>query len=97
MTTLASRDLVSVRLVKRQRPDLEYAAVVLLDDGVHVVVRAPWSETEAREVGPVRFEPGDVFTEHYWRDRWFSIKEVRSRDGTLQGLVLRGGASRADR
>jgi predicted RNA-binding protein associated with RNAse of E/G family len=33
----------------------------------------------------VRFEPGDVFTEHYWRDRWYSVKEVRAPDGALKG------------
>ena len=32
-----------------------------------------------------RFEPGDVFTEHYWRDRWYSIKEVRDQGGLLKG------------
>lgn len=85
MTILAPGDLVRVRLVKRESADVEYPAIVLLDDGVHAVVRGPWSEAEARDIGPVWFEPGDVFTEHYWRNRWYSIKEVRSRDGTLKG------------
>src|SRR6185437_4720414 len=37
------------------------------------------------DFGFVRFEPGDVFTEHYWRDRWYSVKEVRAGDGTVKG------------
>jgi hypothetical protein len=76
---------VLVRLVKAARPAVEYGADVLGDDGRHLVVRAPWAEPEARDLGFVRFEPGDVFTEHYWRDRWYSVKEVRTEDGVLKG------------
>lgn len=64
---------------------MAYDAVVLLDDGVHIVVRAPWSEAEPRDLGYVRFEEGDVFTEHYWRDRWYSVKEIRTATGDLKG------------
>jgi hypothetical protein len=74
-----------VSLVKRHPPDVEYPVVVVADDGTHVVVRGPWSLAEARDLGYVRFEPGDVFTEHYWRDRWYSVKEVRGRGGALKG------------
>jgi predicted RNA-binding protein associated with RNAse of E/G family len=76
---------VRVRLVKAVHPDVEYRAAVVLDDGTHVVVRGQWSEEATRDLGFVRFEPGDVFTEHYWRDRWYSIKEVRSERGALKG------------
>jgi len=31
------------------------------------------------------FEPGDVWIEHFWRTRWFSIKEVHAADGTVKG------------
>jgi hypothetical protein len=76
---------VKVRLVKVSGRDVEYPATVMADDGVHIVVRGPWAEPEARDLGFVRFEPGDVFTEHYWRDRWYSIKEVRDARGGLKG------------
>ena len=76
---------MTVRLVKHDKPDVEYPAVVLGDDGNHVVVQGPWAEPEARDIGPVRFEPGDVFTEHYWRDRWYSIKAVSDAGGTRKG------------
>lgn len=84
-SSLAPGSPVRVRLVKAVHPDVEYDAVVIVDDGVHIVVRAPWAEAEARDLGFVRFEPGDVFTEHYWRDRWYSIKEVRDEGGLLKG------------
>jgi predicted RNA-binding protein associated with RNAse of E/G family len=82
---LARGSLVRVTLVKRSHPNVEYPAVVTFDDGTHIVVRGTWSEEEVRHLGFVTFEPGDVFTEHYWRDRWYSIKEVRAESGVLKG------------
>ncbi|MET7285652.1 DUF402 domain-containing protein [Streptomyces sp. NPDC005573] len=76
---------VEVVLVKAGRTKIRYAAELLGDDGTRITVRAPWAGEGVRDFGFVRFEPGDVFTEHYWRDRWFSVKEVRAGDGTLKG------------
>lgn len=78
-------DEVTVRLVKEPRPEVRYPAEVVGDDGGHVIVRAPWAGADVRDFGFVQFERGDVFTEHYWRDRWFAIKEVRDADGALKG------------
>jgi predicted RNA-binding protein associated with RNAse of E/G family len=66
-------------------PYLEYAAEVLFDDGDHIVVRAKWAEATDRDVSYVRFEKGDTWTEHYWRGRWYAIKEIRDADGRLKG------------
>ncbi|AVT40188.1 DUF402 domain-containing protein [Plantactinospora sp. BB1] len=82
---LAVGQPVTVRLVKAPRPDLSYPASVLSDDGTHLVVRAPWGKDVVRDMGFVRFVPGDVWTEHYWRDRWYSVKEVYDAAGTLKG------------
>lgn len=82
---LARDGRVQVRLEKHASADVVYDAVVISDDGTHVVVRAPWAEEAPRDLGFVKFEPGDVFTEHYWRDRWYSIKEVRSVSGVPKG------------
>ncbi|MFD3524051.1 DUF402 domain-containing protein [Streptomyces sp. NPDC058653] len=76
---------VEVRLVKAGRTKIRYPASLLADDGSHLVVRAPWAAEGVRDFGFVRFEPGDVFTEHYWRDRWYAVKEVRTGDGVLKG------------
>jgi predicted RNA-binding protein associated with RNAse of E/G family len=64
---------------------LEYEARLLADDGTHLVVEAEFAGTEDRDLGFVMFEAGDVWTEHYWRDRWYSIKAVRSSEGVLKG------------
>lgn len=76
---------IEVRLVKAARTKIRYPATPVADDGTRVVVRAPWAAPDVRDFGFVRFEPGDVFTEHYWRDRWYAVKEVRTGDGTLKG------------
>jgi len=76
---------VEVRLVKAGATKIRYPAEVVADDGTRLTVRAPWASTGIRDFGFVRFEPGDVFTEHYWRDRWYAVKEVRTGDGELKG------------
>ncbi|MGW5351632.1 DUF402 domain-containing protein [Streptomyces sp. NPDC004031] len=76
---------VTVRLVKARREKVRYPATVTADDGVRVTVTAPWSLPHVRDFGFVTFAPGDVFTEHYWRDRWFAVKEVRGPQGGLKG------------
>lgn len=76
---------VTVRLLKAPRPDIEYPATVLYDDGDHIAVRAPWFGDESRDMGFAVFEPGDVWIEHFWRTRWFAIKEVQTAGGTVKG------------
>lgn len=76
---------VEVVLVKAGKMKIRYPAELLADDGTRVSVRAPWAGNGVRDFGFVRFEPGDVFTEHYWRDRWYSVKEVRTAEGALKG------------
>ncbi|MFC8676587.1 DUF402 domain-containing protein [Streptomyces sp. BK205] len=76
---------LEVVLVKAGRTKIRYEAELLTDDGTRVTVRAPWAGEGVRDFGFVRFEPGDVFTEHYWRDRWYAVKEVRDAEGTLKG------------
>ncbi len=76
---------VEVTLTKAGRTKIRYPAEVLAEDGARLSVRAPWAAEGVRDFGFVRFEPGDVFVEHYWRDRWFTVKEVWSADGALKG------------
>jgi uncharacterized protein YbjT (DUF2867 family) len=83
--TFAEGMPIGIRLVKAGQLKLGYEATVRGDDGVHLVVEAPFAGDVAHDVGPVTFAPGDVFTEHYWTDRWYSVKEVRDPAGTLKG------------
>jgi hypothetical protein len=76
---------LDVVLVKAGRTKIRYPAELLSDDGTRLAVRAPWAGDGIRDFGFVRFEPGDVFTEYYWRNRWFAVKEVRDGSGELKG------------
>ncbi|MDX3614200.1 MULTISPECIES: DUF402 domain-containing protein [Streptomyces] len=76
---------VDVVLLKAGRTKIRYPARLLGDDGTRIVVHARWATDGVRDFGFVRFEPGDVFTEYYWRDRWYAVKEVRDARGTLKG------------
>ncbi|WP_395576245.1 DUF402 domain-containing protein [Streptomyces sp. BK79] len=76
---------LDVVLVKAGRTKIRYAGELLHDDGTRIAVRAPWAGAGVRDFGFVRFEAGDVFTEYYWRDRWYAVKEVRSGTGVLKG------------
>ncbi|GAA3774349.1 DUF402 domain-containing protein [Streptomyces chiangmaiensis] len=78
-------DPVEVVLVKAGRTKIRYRAELLHDDGTRIAVRAPWAGDGVRDFGFVRFEPGDVLTEYYWRDRWYAVKEVRDGQGALKG------------
>jgi hypothetical protein len=77
--------LLDVVLVKAGRTKIRYTGELLTDDGTRLAVRAAWAGSGVRDFGFVRFEPGDIFTEYYWRDRWYAIKEVRSATGALKG------------
>ncbi|UQX00463.1 DUF402 domain-containing protein [Streptomyces sp. RerS4] len=75
----------TITLTKAGRTKIRYPATRISDDGDRISLRARWAGEGVRDFGFVRFEPGDVFVEHYWRTRWYAIKEVRSGAGTLKG------------
>ncbi|CAM5385594.1 hypothetical protein SAVIM338S_01766 [Streptomyces avidinii] len=78
-------DRFTVTLTKAGRTKISYPAEPVADTGTRITVRAPWAAGGVRDFGFVRFEPGDVFTEHFWRDRWYAVKEVRTGGGVLKG------------
>ncbi|MFI5686426.1 DUF402 domain-containing protein [Streptomyces sp. NPDC051636] len=80
-----ARGQVEVVLTKAGRTKIRYKSMLMEDNGTRVTVRAPWAGAGVRDFGFVRFEPGDVFTEYYWRDRWYAVKEVRAADGAVKG------------
>jgi predicted RNA-binding protein associated with RNAse of E/G family len=76
---------VTVRLLKGAREKLTYQMTVVADDGEHLVVEGPFVGSAARDLGSVVFELDDWFVEHYWRSRWYSVKEVRDNRGLTKG------------
>ncbi|MEV0412196.1 DUF402 domain-containing protein [Streptomyces sp. NPDC050448] len=80
-----SRTELTVALTKAGRTKIRYPAALVADTGDRISVRAPWAADGVRDFGFVRFEPGDLFTEHFWRTRWYAVKEVRTGEGVLKG------------
>ncbi|TLQ41937.1 DUF402 domain-containing protein [Streptomyces marianii] len=76
---------VDVALVYAGRTKIRYTAQLIEDNGARITVRTNWAASHVRDLGFVRFEPGDLFVEHYWRDRWYVVKEVCGSDGALKG------------
>ncbi|MGW3915064.1 DUF402 domain-containing protein [Streptomyces sp. NPDC005070] len=85
VTSADTPGTLEIVLVKAGRTKISYPAELLADDGTRVVVRAPWAGDGVRDFGFVQFEKGDIFTEYYWRDRWYSVKEVRDAAGERKG------------
>ncbi|MFE2535004.1 DUF402 domain-containing protein [Streptomyces sp. NPDC059371] len=85
VTSADTPGTLEIVLVKAGRTKISYPAELLSDDGTRVVVRAPWAGDGVRDFGFVQFEEGDIFTEYYWRDRWYSVKEVRDAAGERKG------------
>lgn len=77
--------VVTVRLLKGAREKLTYPMTVVDDDGDHLVVEGPFAGAVARDLGYVVFDLDDWFVEHYWRMRWYSVKEVRDSHGRTKG------------
>ncbi|MGW6866020.1 DUF402 domain-containing protein [Streptomyces sp. NPDC054901] len=75
----------TVTLTKAGRTKIRYPATEVADDGDRISVRAPWAAEGVKDFGFVRFEPGDVFVEHFWRTRWYAVKEVWTGEGVLKG------------
>lgn len=67
---------VTVRRAKHAKADLVYPMTVYHDDGDHIVVVGPFSGDAPLDLGYTVFEPSDIFTEHFWRNRWYAIAEV---------------------
>ncbi len=73
-----------VKMDAQHRVRLAYPVEVVARRPHGVIVQAPWG-FPARDLGCVRFEPGDWFTEHYYTDRWFNVQEVVRADGRRKG------------
>jgi hypothetical protein len=84
-TVLVPGSEITVELARGETSFLVYSMTVESDDGEHAVVEGPYAESHDRDLGYVRLELGDRFREHYWRSRWYSIKEISDHDGERKG------------
>lgn len=65
---------------------ISYTAEVLQRNQHVVTLRAVWDRARSPlDLGYVRFEPCDCFTEYFYADCWYNIFEIRAADGRLKG------------
>lgn len=73
-----------IKLDPRGDEKIRYTGEVLEQVGGRVVISASWT-LGVKDLGYVRFEPGDLFTEYYYEDHWFNIFEIVSANGLRKG------------
>jgi len=61
-----------------------YEGELIANDGTCITLRAPWT-LPARALPFVTLEPGDVFIETFYTDRWYNVFEIHGPDGALKG------------
>ena len=75
----------TVKLLKPGKgTEITYQGFELLREPNHLLIHARW-DRDALELGYMTFQPGDHFFEHYYKDKWFNIFEIRSQRGRLKG------------
>jgi|GEM_PF-292804 hypothetical protein len=82
---MSSQRSMTVKLVKPEKNQVvTYCAGVIRATPEYALVRAVWDHPRL-DLGYVTFEPGDVFFEHFYADRWYNVFELRSATGMLKG------------
>ena len=61
-----------------------YEGELIAHDGPRITLRARWA-LPARALPFVTLEPGDVFIETFYTDRWYNVFEIHGPDGALKG------------
>lgn len=84
MIPMAFPDVEITKLDHLGKPVLSYPGEIVYRDGQVIVVRCVWSH-ERYDFGPFDLEPGDIFIEYYYPNRWFNIFEIYDLSGTLKG------------
>ncbi len=79
-----SKPITVVKLDVHGREVIRYPAHLVADDGSEIRLQARWGHPP-RDLGYVLLEPGDRWTERFYRDRWYNIFEIRSAEGHLKG------------
>jgi hypothetical protein len=77
--------MITIRLLKPLKNKIiTFQANVIQRDADYILVRAQWNHPLV-DMGYVTFAPGDYLYEHFYRDRWYNVYELRSQDGVLKG------------
>ena len=67
------------------RQKMAYRGEIVRHDEEVVVARCPWSLGTVLDLGGVMLEPGDVFYEYYYPERWFNVFRIVDAGERLKG------------
>ena len=73
-----------IKLDPAGREKIRYTGELVSRSDHELVVQAAWT-LPARDLGYTRFEPGDLFTEYYYTDRWFNVFAISDQPGVRKG------------
>lgn len=77
---------ITVQLLKPAKGEtIRYAAALLGYGPDFRLLRAVW-ERPRLDLGYVVFEPGDIFLEYFYTNRWFNIFDIHRPDGIHDGF-----------
>ncbi len=80
----SARPLVVQKLLYDGEKSYRWTGTLVHRDAEHLFFTAVFAG-KGRDLGYVVFEPGDVFYEYYYFDRWYNVFQVYSKDGELKG------------
>ena len=63
---------------------IQYQGEVLERLKDEIIIQAYWNHSP-KDLGYVCFEPGDLFIEYYYANRWFNIFEISDASNTRKG------------
>jgi protein associated with RNAse G/E len=81
---MGERTVTVVKLNPAGEAKIQYQGKVLQETPDGVVLLAHWKQA-AKDLGYTVFEPGDCFTEYYFRHRWYNIFDIADAEGRRKG------------
>jgi predicted RNA-binding protein associated with RNAse of E/G family len=84
MQNHVERMMTVVKLDNQGQEKLRYTGLWHKELPHGLVIQARWT-LPTNDLGYTRFEPGDLFVEYYYDDRWFNVLMISSNDGVLKG------------
>ena len=73
-----------VKLNPQRETKVQYQGEVVEQLPNGVIIRAHWSHPK-KQLAYTSFEPGDLFIEYYYTDRWYNIFDIASAQGVRKG------------
>jgi uncharacterized protein len=81
---MEQRTVTVVKLNPAGEAKIQYQGEVIQETRDEVVLLAYW-KMAAKDLGYTIFEPGDQFTEYYFRNHWFNIFDIADARGRRKG------------